>query len=106
MSYDPHGHAGKLKLETVPHAGGVFGEDGLFGPENPIGLGGIGGSPNGPLNVVHVFWIAGMSCDGCSIAATAAMNPSVEDLLLGRVPNLPRVVLHHPVLSPGAGNEF
>ncbi len=91
---------GKQKLQRVPHAGGVFGAD-----VNP-GLGGIGGSPDGPLNVVHVFWIAGMSCDGCSIAASGATNPSVEDLLLGRIPNLPKVVLHHPVLSPGAGTEF
>ncbi len=89
----------ELKLQTVPHAGGVFGA----GVE---GLGGLGGSPVGPLNVVHVFWIAGMSCDGCSIAASGATNPSVEDLLLGRIPNLPKVVLHHPVLSPGAGTEF
>ena len=89
----------KLRLQTVPHGGGVFGA----GVE---GLGGIGGSPRGPLNIVHVFWIAGMSCDGCSIAASGATNPSVEDLLLGRIPNLPKVVLHHPVLSPGAGTEF
>ncbi len=88
------------KLQTVPHGGGVFGKD------YAVGLGGLSGSPDGPLNVVHVFWIAGMSCDGCSIAATGATNPSVEDLLLGRVPNLPKVVLHHPVLSPGAGTEF
>jgi len=89
----------ELRLQTVPNAGGVFGA----GVE---GVGGIGGSPIGPLNIVHVFWIAGMSCDGCSIAATGATNPSVEDLLLGRIPNLPKVVLHHPVLSPGAGTEF
>src|SRR5919199_5369079 len=103
MAYDPRGHRSqhdRPRLQKVPNAGGVFGAD------NPPGLGGIGGSPTGPLNEVHVFWIAGMSCDGCSIAATAATNPSVEDLLLGRVPNLPRVVLHHPVLSPGAGAEF
>ncbi|PYJ47029.1 MAG: hypothetical protein DME85_07585, partial [Verrucomicrobia bacterium] len=25
--------------------------------------------PLGPLKVVHAFWLAGMSCDGCSIAA-------------------------------------
>jgi hydrogenase small subunit len=97
MAYD----AGyKQRLPTVPHAGGVF------GAHVDPGLGGIGGSPDGPLNVVHVFWIAGMSCDGCSIAASGATNPSVEDLLLGRIPNLPKVVLHHPVLSPGAGTEF
>jgi hydrogenase small subunit len=97
MAYDS---GSKQKLKTVPHAGGVFGAD--VAP----GIGGIGGSPDGPLNIVHVFWIAGMSCDGCSIAATGATNPSVEDLLLGRIPNLPKVVLHHPVLSPGAGAEF
>jgi hydrogenase small subunit len=97
MAYD----AGyKQRLPTVPNAGGVF------GAHVDPGLGGIGGSPDGPLNVVHVFWIAGMSCDGCSIAASGATNPSVEDLLLGRIPNLPKVVLHHPVLSPGAGTEF
>jgi hydrogenase small subunit len=90
----------RQRLQTVPHAGGVFGAD-----VDP-GLGGLGGSPDGPLNIVHVFWIAGMSCDGCSIAASGATNPSVEDLLLGRIPNLPKVVLHHPVLSPGAGTEF
>ena len=95
MAHDP-----KDKLQQVPHAGAVFGTD------YPIGLGGLGGSPDGPLNEVHVFWIAGMSCDGCSIAATGATNPSVEDLLLGRIPNLPKVILHHPVLSPGAGVTF
>ncbi len=101
MAYDPSGRRGeKLKLQQVPRAGGVFGAD------QPWGLGGYGGSPDGPLNEVHVFWIAGMSCDGCSIAASGATNPSVEDLLLGRIPNLPKMVLHHPVLSPGAGVTF
>ena len=99
MSAGPYGRE-RLKLQTVPHGGGVFGAD------NPPGLGGLGGSLTGPLNIVHVFWIAGMSCDGCSIAATGATNPSVEDLLLGNIPGLPKVVLHHPVLSPGAGTEF
>ena len=98
MTYDPSPFGDRLK--TVPSAGAVFGVD------YPIGLGGLGGSPDGPLNEVHVFWIAGMSCDGCSIAATGATNPSVEDLLLGRIPNLPKVILHHPVLNPGAGAEL
>ena len=47
-----------------------------------------------------------MSCDGCSVAVTGATNPSVEDLLAGTIPGLPRVVLHHPVLSVSAGAEF
>ena len=89
-----------LKLHTVPHAGAVFGEEG------PAGLGGVGGDDDGPLSVVHVIWLAGMSCDGCSISVTGATNPSVEDLLAGRIAGLPRVVLHHPVLSVSAGAEF
>jgi hydrogenase small subunit len=104
MSYGSYGGYGgqrdELRLQQVPHAGAVFGAD--YGP----GLGGLGGSPDGPLNVVHVFWIAGMSCDGCSIAATGATNPSVEDLLAGTIPGMPKVVLHHPVLSVAAGAEF
>lgn len=60
----------------------------------------------GPIKVVHAFWLAGMSCDGCSVAVTGATAPSVEDLLIGRLPGVPRVVLHHPVLSVEAGNAF
>jgi hydrogenase small subunit len=91
----------ETKIPTVPHAGAVFGTEYL-----PAGLGGLGGSADGPLIEVHVFWLAGMSCDGCSVAVTGATNPSVEDLLAGRIPGLPKVVLHHPVLSVSAGAEF
>ena len=61
---------------------------------------------SGPLEKVYAFWLAGMSCDGCSIAVTGASDPSVEDLLLGRVPGLPRLVLYHPVLNIEAGEAF
>lgn len=60
----------------------------------------------GPITEVHAFWLAGMSCDGCSIAATGAQNPTVEQLMTGTIPGLPRIVLHHPVLSVTAGKEF
>lgn len=60
----------------------------------------------GPVKVVHAYWLAGMSCDGCSVAVTGATAPSVEDLLLGRLPGVPRLVLHHPVISVEAGEEF
>jgi len=63
-------------------------------------------APQGPVKLVHAFWLAGMSCDGCSISATGATNPSVEDLLLGVIPGLPKVVLHHPVLSLEVGEDF
>jgi hydrogenase small subunit len=88
------------KLQKPRAAGAVFGD------ATPHGIGGLGGAGASPLEVVHVFWIAGMSCDGCSVAVTGATNPSVEDLLAGNIPGLPRVVLHHPVLSVSAGAEF
>jgi hydrogenase small subunit len=47
-----------------------------------------------------------MSCDGCSVAVTGATSPSVEELLAGTISGLPRVILHHPVLSVGAGHDF
>lgn len=62
--------------------------------------------PLGPLQTVHVFWIAGMSCDGCSIAVTGASNPGIEGLLAGTVPAMPQVILHHPVLAVDAGEAF
>ena len=58
------------------------------------------------LDEVHVFWLAGMSCDGCSVSTVGASAPSVEALLTGNMPGLPKIVLHHPVLSVEAGDEF
>ena len=55
---------------------------------------------------MHVFWLAGMSCDGCTIAVAGATNPSIESLLAGSVPAMPKMLLHHPVLSVEAGHEF
>jgi hydrogenase small subunit len=62
--------------------------------------------PLGPLKIVHVYWLAGMSCDGCTISVAGATNPGIEGLLAGVVPAMPKVILHHPVLSPEAGAEF
>lgn len=62
--------------------------------------------PLGPLKTVHVYWLAGMSCDGCSISVTGATNPGIEGLLAGTVPAMPQVVLQHPVLAVSAGHEF
>jgi hydrogenase small subunit len=62
--------------------------------------------PLGPLSNVHVFWLAGMSCDGCSIAVTGATNPGIEGLLRGVVPAMPKVILHHPVLAVESGKAF
>ena len=61
---------------------------------------------DGPITEVHAFWLAGMSCDGCSIATVGAQNPTVEQLLTASIPGIPKIVLHHPVLSVTAGAEF
>ena len=58
------------------------------------------------LQEVHVFWLAGMSCDGCSISTIGATSPTAESLMLGIIPGVPKIVLHHPVLSVEAGEEF
>src|SRR5690349_6188334 len=56
---------------------------------------------------VDVLWItAGLSCDGDSVSITAATQPSLEDVLMGALPSLPKVNLHHPVLATEAGEEF
>jgi hydrogenase small subunit len=64
------------------------------------------GSRLGPLEKVHAFWFAGMSCDGCSVAVTGATSPSVESLVLGAHPGAPRVILHHPVLNVESGANY
>jgi hydrogenase small subunit len=56
---------------------------------------------------VHVLWItAGLSCDGDSVSVTAAEQPSIEDVLLGAIPGLPKVHLHNPVLAYEVGDDF
>ena len=57
-------------------------------------------------DMVHVFWLSGMSCDGCSVATIGATNPSLEDLVLDRVPDLPLVAIHHPMLAEESGAEL
>ncbi len=60
----------------------------------------------GPLEKIHVFWFAGMSCDGCSVSVTGATAPSVESLLMGAHPGLPRMLLHHTVLNIESGPTY
>lgn len=66
--------------------------------------------PNKPassVKEVHIIWItAGLSCDGDSVSVTAAEQPSIEDIVLGNIPGLPKVHLHNPVLSYEVGDDF
>lgn len=57
--------------------------------------------------VVHALWMtAALSCDGDSFSMTAATSPSIEDLVQGIVPGMPRMMLHHPLLAFENGHEF
>ena len=43
---------------------------------------------------VHIVWItAGLSCDGDSVSVTAATQPSIEEVVMGAIPGLPKVHL-------------
>ena len=63
--------------------------------------------PTSPIAEMHIIWItAGLGCDGDTIAMTAATNPSIEDLLRGALPSIPKVHLHNPVLAYEVGRDF
>lgn len=59
------------------------------------------------IREIDVLWItAGLSCDGDTIAITAATQPSLEEILLGGIPGIPKVRFHNPFLSFENGDEF
>src|SRR5687768_2560122 len=59
------------------------------------------------IEEIDILWItAGLGCDGDTIAMTAATQPSIEDVLGGALPGLPRVRLHNPVLAYESGAAF
>jgi hydrogenase small subunit len=56
---------------------------------------------------MDVLWItAGLGCDGDTISITAATQPSLEDILLGGIPWIPKVNFHNPCLSYENGEGF
>ena len=60
-----------------------------------------------PIREIDVLWInAGLSCDGDTIAMTAATQPSIEDLVLGNLPWIPKVNFHNLFLTYENGDEF
>ena len=65
-----------------------------------------GPSKEGPIEEIDVLWLnAGVSCDGDTIATTAATHPSVEDLVLGALPWIPKVNFHN-FAAAGALDPF
>ena len=60
-----------------------------------------------PLGEMEILWLnGGLGCDGESVALTGATQPSVEDLVMGAIPGLPKVKLHNPFLAYENGDEF
>src|ERR1700743_3102569 len=60
-----------------------------------------------PISEIDVLWItAGLGCDGDTIAMTAATQPSIEDIVLGTLPWIPKVNFHNPFLAFENGAEF
>ena len=56
---------------------------------------------------IHILWLtAGLSCDGDTVSITAAKLPSIEDVVMGAIPGLPKVHLHNPVLGYEVGDDF
>lgn len=73
------------------------------------------GSNHGPISTrrapaipeLDVLWLnGGLSCDGESVAITSATQPSIEDIVTGAIPWLPKVRLHNPMLAYEVGDAF
>jgi hydrogenase small subunit len=66
-------------------------------------------SQNGGSGVdeVHILWTSeGMSCDGDTVSITAATQPSLEDVVMGTIPGLPKVHLHNKVFAFETGKDY
>ncbi len=62
--------------------------------------------PESKVKEVYILWSPdGLSCDGDTISLTAATQPSIEDIVLGNVPGIPKVHLHNRVLAYSLGGE-
>ncbi|MGD0136656.1 MAG: hydrogenase expression protein HypE, partial [Bryobacteraceae bacterium] len=60
-----------------------------------------------PIKEIDVLWVtAGLGCDGDTISMTAATQPSIEDIIMGGLPWIPKVNFHNPFLSADNGEAF
>ncbi len=65
------------------------------------------GQARAERQIVHVVWLtSGLGCDGDSVAMTAATAPSLEDLLRGVIPGIPRLAIYNPMLAYESGDQF
>jgi hydrogenase small subunit len=60
-----------------------------------------------PITELDVLWInAGLSCEGDTIAMTAATQPSIEDLVRGALPWIPKINFLNLFLACENGQKF
>jgi hydrogenase small subunit len=73
-------------------------------PDPDTDANGAAPAPGEGEQPVHVLWLnAALSCDGDSVAFTAATQPSVEAIVAGLVPGVPPLRLHWPLLASECG---
>src|SRR4051794_33605140 len=83
-------------MATGTETTGAKTTEGAVMPENAEGV-----------KELHILWISeGMSCDGDTVSITAATQPSIEDIVLGVIPGIPKVHLHNKVLAYETGEDF
>jgi hydrogenase small subunit len=59
------------------------------------------------MEAIDILWLtAGLGCDGDTIAMTGATQPSIEDVVTGALPWIPKVKLYNPFLAYENGDEF
>ena len=60
-----------------------------------------------PIKRINVIWItAGLGCDGESVALTGAVQPSLEDIVMGGLPGVPEVRFLNPFYSYENADEY
>ena len=56
---------------------------------------------------IEILWLtAGLGCDGDTIAMTGATQPSIEDLVNGALPWIPKIRFRNPFLAIENGEDF
>jgi hydrogenase small subunit len=59
------------------------------------------------IEEIDILWMtAGLGCDGDTIAITAATQPSLEDIVTGALPWIPKVQFYNPFLAYENGDDF
>ncbi len=60
-----------------------------------------------PRDEITVVWVtAGLGCDGESVAITAATQPSIEDIVMGGLPGIPKVKFLNPFYAFENAGEY